>query len=620
MINRYLRLNKKKFIKPVRRLVFYMLLRLAETDHVGNGIQFYFDSIFRRLALPALSLLSKLYLVPKKYQQLILGVMHFASGDEHKSIESFKTSAALGFSGVDIILNQVSRVQFSRHNYQFTHKLLALAHALEPKNADVSYNLALTNLIFGEIEVAIKLIMNAINLNVKYAMAHQNLAARYDTESWKPTPLDLSGICDLHLYDACQFLGQLLVNHGNSKKGLEIFGLAMAAQERLSKQIKFPLDLIDGLREYKQFDPDKPNRIIPYEWLTQIGHIGMIDALLKMQRLGMRPDCNWLLLAPRNKIANYEFLKCFDKYLVIIEDIDLINTLFPYQRVFGEQFNCYVNEQGQSIDWSDAAARAFIEWDNQERGPLISADAVTIKRGEDKLRALGMPDNSWFVVLHVRSSGFYGEGFGFIQKHRNAPLRSYIPAIKRIHEEGGWVIRIGDSSMPKLKGMPMTIDLAHNPARSRVLDVYLWSHAKFFIGTTSGPTNAVIAFNTPTLLVNCVSNYAQSWNNNVIFILKPFWSKKEKRFLKMRESFTPQMRAKMFNINSMMKAGFYPKSNLAEDILDATEEIIEYLNSNGLPKIPDYNVLAGSGCNLSLWGNAHPSSRYFNKYKAILMD
>ncbi|MGZ0080397.1 TIGR04372 family glycosyltransferase [Methylomonas sp. YC3] len=620
MIRRFLAINKNTLTKPIKRLVFYMLLKLAETDPVGDSFKLNIDNLFRNAALPVLRLTGKLFFVRKKYQSLLLGIMHFAEGQEQQCIDNFKASALLGLSGVDIVLNHLARVQFSKHNYIFTHELLGLAHALEPKNADASYNLALTNLIFGDIDVAVELIMNAIKLDVKYAMPHQNLAARYDREGWKPTALDLTGINDLHLYDACHYLGQLLVNHGNSKKGLEIFGIAMAAQDRLSKEIKLPIDLVDKLKEIQQFDPDKPIRIMPYEWVTQIGHIGMIDALLKMQRLGIRPDCNWILLAPRSKVANYDFLKCFDRYLVIIEDIDFINALFPYQRICGEQFNCYINEQGQSIDWSDAAARAFIEWDQRELGPLISADPLVVKRGRDKLHALGVPQNTWFAVLHVRSSGFYGEGFGFIQSHRNSPLNSYIPAIQRIHKEGGWVIRIGDPSMPKLESMPMTIDLAHSPYRSREFDVYLWSHARFFLGTTSGPTNAVISFNTPTLLVNCVSNYAQSWNNRVLFVLKPFWSKHEGRLLKMREAFTPEMRSKMFNIDSMNAGGFYPVSNSAEDILDATEEVLDFLNRDGLPKMRDSDLLAGAGCEPWLWGNAHPCATYFKKNKANLID
>jgi len=159
--------------------------------------------------------------------------------------------------------------------------------------------------------------------------------------------------------------------------------------------------------------------------------------------------------------------------------------------------------------------------------------------------------------------------------------------------------------------MPRVIDLAHSPYRSKALDNYLWSQATFFLGTTSGPTNAVISFHTPSLLVNCVSNYAQSWNSRVMFVLKPFWSTVEGRFLGMREVFTPEFRARMFNIRVLAREGIFPKANTAREILAATEEMIDQLDKGGLPQMQDPGPLENAGCSLWLWGNAHPSKRYF---------
>lgn len=571
------------------------------------------------LVKPLLFFFDKCFLLPIKYRAASGAFLKLASGDFDGALANFSLAANWGFYRLDVILVRLAKIQLHCGRYEFSRNLLDLAFDLKPSNPEAAYNLGLLSLVTGDENSARSHILHAIALDHRYAMAHQNMAARYERDSWIPTDFDLSGDPDVHLYDAYHFIGQLLIHSADAEKGIAMFGAAMALQRSLEKKYEIPKHLLDVLCRVEGYDPQKPLRILPYEWVTQIGHIGMIDALLKMQRLGMRPDCNWVLLAPQGKIANADFLQRLKSYLVILHDPTLINALFPYQRICGEQFNCYVNEDGSAVDWSDAAAQAFIEWDRRGYGPLISFSGQAADVERKRLSELGLPKNAWFAVLHVRSGGFYGEGAGHIQKHRNAPLKSYLPAIRRIHEAGGWVIRIGDSSMPPLGELPMTIDLAHSSYSSRSMDVYLWSHARFFLGTTSGPTNAVIAFHTPCLLVNCVSNYAQSWNSQVMFVLKPFWSESARRHLTLREVFTPEFRAKMFNIRALVEEGIYPEANSSEDILAATEEMIEYLEGDGFPKMQDPGVLENSGCSMWLWGNAHPSKRFFEMHHRRLV-
>ncbi len=606
--------------RALQRKAFDILLEISTTTQIQNK-RFDLPAFFvKGFALMLLYVAGEFIFFPAKYRAIAKAFCRLLKGDADGALANFRSAARFGFFSLDIVLAGVARSELYCRRYESSRALLELAYTLEPNNADVAYNLALLNLVFGDESAAKNLILHAIALDQRYAMAHQNLAARYDRNFWTPRSLDLLGDPELHLYDAYHHIGQLLVGATNVEKGIRMFGAAMAQQVQLAKKYHVPRYLIEALHEFQGYDPLKPLRILSYEWVTQIGHIGMIDALLKMQRLGMRPDCNWVLLAPRDKISNPDFLNCWKPYLTIVHDPELIDGLFPYQRICGEQFNCYMNEQGQAVDWSDAAAQAFIEWDRQGRDSLLSISAPMKVFERGRLEALGLPPGAWFVALHVRSSGFYGEGWGHIQKHRNAPLKSYLPAIRRIHEAGGWVVRMGDSSMPRLRNMPMTIDLAHSPYRSKMLDVYLWSHARFFLGTTSGPTNAVIAFHTPTLLVNCVSNYAQSWNSRVMFVLKPFWSKGAGRYLKLREIFTPEFRAKMFNIRALAGEGIYPRANTAKDILAATEEIMEYLDGDGLPQMQDPGPLKDAGCDLWLWGNAHPSKRFFEMHRQRLVD
>lgn len=569
----------------------------------------------------ALTTAAVLLLPWKRFQLLVVGVkqLHIYA-DISAAVSCLKEAASIRPPLVTAVAAGLARVELitaTKDSSQTRLILLKLANDIY-EDGDTRYQLALAHLSCGEPENAAQKILEAIQLQPACAMAHQNMAAKYDRLLWKPEPLDLAGDAEIHLYDAYHLLGQLLVNIGDVVKGLEMFGAAMKLQQKLCERYPLPDPLVSSIAALEGYQTGKPIRIVPYEWVTQIGHLGMLDALIKMSKLGMRPDANWVLLAPDDKVVNQAFLSCWATHFLIVRDDALVAKLFPYQRAYGEQFNCYVQDDSKVIDWSDAAAQAFVEWDKRELGPLITAPDDILQYGRAKLAAMGMPPDAWFVVLHARSSGFYGEGLGFIQKHRNAPLSSYLPAIDAIVKHGGWVLRMGDPSMPKLKAMPRVVDVAHSAQRSQKLDVFIWSQCRFFLGTTSGPTNAVVSFHTPTLLVNCVSNYAQSWNNRVMFVLKPFWSVQRRRFMNYRETFAPKTRANMFNARSMAAEGVYPSANTPEDILVATEEMLARVHGDTMTPDSSPNPMHDLGVPPWLWGSATPSRRYLDRHPELL--
>jgi len=537
------------------------------------------------------------------------------------AVDCFQRASTVRAPYVDSLAVNLARIEFAAHTTDSSSNSLILLTFADNLvvDGDTRYQLALAQLLCGDVTSAGKSILEAIQLRPDCAMAHQNMAAKYDRSQWMPEPLDLLSDLELHLYSAYHLLGQQLVNIGDAERGHSMFGAAMTLQNKLAYKYELPWDLLSEIASHPGYRPDKPVRIIPYEWVTQIGHLGMLDALIKMSKLGMRPDANWTLLAPDDKVVNQEYLDCWMQHILIIRDAELVKRLFPYQRICGEQFNCYVGPDGRVMDWSDAAAQAFVEWDRRKLGPLVSPSLEVQEFGRSTLEALGVPRDAWFVALHARSSGFYGEGLGFIQRHRNAPLSSYLQAIDCIVSHGGWVIRMGDPSMPKLSHRKNVIDIAHSPLRSKKLDVFLWSGCRFFIGTTSGPTNPVISFHTPALLVNCVSNYAQSWNRRVRYVLKPFWSVQQSRFLTYAETFVPSVRASMFNARSMAAQGLVPRSNSSRDILVATEEIMLKVQTDSLDQENEVNPMNNLNIPIWLWGSAVPSQNYLSLHPELLL-
>ena len=85
-------------------------------------------------------------------------------------------------------------------------------------------------------------------------------------------------------------------------------------------------------------------------------------------------------------------------------------------------------------------------------------------------------------------------------------MEDYFSSVKAITDAGGIVIRLGDKSMKKLPKMEGVIDYAHSPHKSQSMDIFLAANCRFVIGTTSGLTTVCLGFDTPMVLVNCISN------------------------------------------------------------------------------------------------------------------
>ena len=334
------------------------------------------------------------------------------------------------------------------------------------------------------------------------------------------------------------------------------------------------------LKTFYNIQEKTPFRILSYEWVSQIGHIAMLDTYRKLQLLGLTEKHQNILLAPKDKISNYAYLDLWKKHFTFIECEQHIQAIFPYQRIIGDCFNGFLNSAGKAQCWTELGAEAHIQWDNRNGKTLISIPDVFQEEGEKFLGQHGLKKGDWFVGLHIRDEGYHRESAGSMQSHRNAGFQDYMDAIHKIISRGGWVIRLGDPSMPRMPKINRLIDYAHSPKRTRRLDVFFAANSRFFVGTTSGLTNVVISLGTPCLLVNCISNYHQLWNQKVKFILKPIFDSKKNKILHLSEVLKNNFRWKIFNMHRLQQEGFYPQLNNAESITAAVLEMFEDLDSS----------------------------------------
>lgn len=419
---------------------------------------------------------------------------------------------------------------------------------------------------------ALKAYREAVRRMPSFALAHQNYAARYDHTIYSMNRLEADLPDDVLLADGYYRSGEKRLHVGDTEGSNRLYAGAIMANRRLGATFRLSDDLVAilGLKS-------NAARILPQEWVTQIGHLAMLDTWLKIGALGWRAPAHGIILAPGHLVANRAYLDCWRRHFTVVDDPVLIDRLRPLQRYAGETFNGWISADGTAEAFTDVGSRAYIAWNEEGRAPLLELSPEQMARGRETLIAAGMEPEGWFVALHIRNSGFHAEGVGSSQDHRNADLQAYQETIDMVTARGGWVIRMGDRTMPPLSPQDRVIDYAHSAIKSDWMDIFLCAAARCYLGTTSGLVNVAISYNTPCVLVNCISNYTQLWPSNVIFTWRPYWSTRENRYLSLKEILSEPVRGMSFSGNLLTTAGLIPRNNTSEDICSALEERLDEL-------------------------------------------
>jgi putative glycosyltransferase (TIGR04372 family) len=461
-------------------------------------------------------------------------------------------------------------------------------------------------------------------------MAHQNYAGGYDPSTYTPSAWELEHAGELLIYDNLIQLAENFYHQGRHDDTFRCYQAALDHQDALARKWSIPDALVQRIAAHGgNFNPELPIRLLGYEWVTLIGHIGFIDCHLRMAELGMLPRANYVLLAPRAKVVNAAFLELFAPHLMIIEDPKLVDDLLPYQRLVGDQFIAVrgKGELGETLaepklaePWAHAASRAQVAWAREGRGPIVTIPEALRKRGRAALQASGVA--GWFVALHIREGGYHGDGPGTTRQHRSANVADYRDAIAEITARGGTVVRLGDSSMTPLRGLPGVFDYAHSAVKSAEMDLFLCAEARLFVGTTSGLTTAVQALGTPMLLVNCTSNDCQFWHDKTDFTLRPVYDRRARRYLSLRETYQQPLQSLLIDGAVLARHGLEIHANRPEDITAAVRYKLDCLDGTVLPLREGGDLLnryqAALSGNPYNFGAALPVPAFLERYPELI--
>jgi len=122
--------------------------------------------------------------------------------------------------------------------------------------------------------------------------------------------------------------------------------------------------------------------------------------------------------------------------------------------------------------------------------------------GEVLLSKMNIPNDAKIVVLHVRTPGYYNGDKN--SEFRNIDVRSYYKVISYLTDLGYVVIRIGDSSMPRLPEFgSMVIDAPFHNEYKQNLELAAIDRCAFMIACNSGPCSLARSMGKPILVLNC---------------------------------------------------------------------------------------------------------------------
>lgn len=216
--------------------------------------------------------------------------------------------------------------------------------------------------------------------------------------------------------------------------------------------------------------------------------------------------------------------------------------------------------QRDSFSWGAVKEQCWIQQFEDYDPPRLSesnqryAEAVRVD--------MGIPLTDWFICCHA---GEYPEPWG-----RNVSIHNYIEGIKVITEAGGWVVRLGDPSMTRLPAMNRVIDYAFSDSKSAMMDMYLLSECRFFLGHSAGPHSVANLLRTPIVVANMTDwGFAVPLKLGDLFILKHVFSREHDRFLSVSE-----VMQEPFNVQAL-PAQNSPQYRMVENTPAEIREVIE---------------------------------------------
>ena len=206
-----------------------------------------------------------------------------------------------------------------------------------------------------------------------------------------------------------------------------------------------------------------------------------------------------LIKDTKQKFTNDTLARYFKKHINIVEG-NYFRGISNLIEILAIPVGFFCPHKDTATEIHFASNLVYQERIKQKKLGYFELEQEDINKGRELIKKFGIDENQWFVCLHIREAASKAEGKS--ENFRNAQIKDYLKAIEYVTEKGGFVFRVGDSSMSKLPKMKNVIDYAHHEENCHFLDVYLGARCKFTIATSSGWWTIPYYFNKPILMTN----------------------------------------------------------------------------------------------------------------------
>lgn len=202
------------------------------------------------------------------------------------------------------------------------------------------------------------------------------------------------------------------------------------------------------------------------------------------------------------------------------------------------------------------------------------------QNGIQKARSIGI--NEPFICFSNRDAAYldklYPQGDWSYHNYRDSHIENYELMTSSFAEKKIQAVRMGRTVL-KRADFDNCIDFASNHY-DELLDIYLMSRCKFFIGDESGINVLPRALGKPVVTVNLVTVTGYGGiplREDNLFIFKKFYDIKNDKFLNLKEMCQVLLECR-YKTGEYEKKGIRLIENTPEEIMDVANEMNDYLD------------------------------------------
>ncbi len=330
-------------------------------------------------------------------------------------------------------------------------------------------------------------------------------------------------------------------------------------------------------------------RVLSGAWFVAVGHVAALAYFLKYQQLFRYPQFRIVVTANVREVpGKYLLGKLARAGINFIDAADLesdydtwaqANHKMRWGQLSQVERDAMIDDfwffefpDGETLGFTNALNKIETEWERQQLPAIFQMQEEDNYGLQTCLRAIGLPVGAWYICLHVRGPGFHRQWNALHPALRDANIDDYALAIELVRKAGGWIIRVGDNTMPPLPPGPNVIDYAHSSFKTPDADILIPLGCKFFLGTNSGYATVPAIFGVRCILTNWVPIGWPLWGSKNLMMPKLFYRKSTNSLMSLRSVFDNGL-AFLQTVTDLPE-DIILKDNTPEDIRDLAAEAL----------------------------------------------